>query len=87
MKSGNLNFLEPSGHSRPVTGLLYLYLYWAKLEWPVRSIKSSRTVTLRGFYGILLLQELQACEFIVIGMCGLPVKRINASHPSSALSI
>jgi len=27
MKSGNLNFLEPSGHSKPVTGLLYLYLY------------------------------------------------------------
>jgi hypothetical protein len=27
MKSGNLNFLEPPGHSRPVTGLLYLYLY------------------------------------------------------------
>jgi len=27
MKSGNLNFLEPSGPSRPVTGLLYLYLY------------------------------------------------------------
>jgi hypothetical protein len=25
-KSGELNFLEPSGHSRPVTGLLY-YLY------------------------------------------------------------
>ena len=24
MKSGNLNFLEPSG---PVTGLLYLYIY------------------------------------------------------------
>jgi len=24
IKSGNLNFLEPSGHSRPVTGLLYL---------------------------------------------------------------
>ena len=30
MKSGNLNFLEPSGHSRPVTALLYLcfYLYY-----------------------------------------------------------
>ena len=27
MKSGNLNFLETLGHSRPVTGLLYLYLY------------------------------------------------------------
>ena len=27
MKSGNLNFLEPSGHSRPVTGLLYLLPY------------------------------------------------------------
>ena len=27
MKSWNLNFLEPSGHSRLVTGLLYLYLY------------------------------------------------------------
>ena len=27
MISGNLNFLEPSGHSRPVTGLLYFYLY------------------------------------------------------------
>ena len=25
MKSGNLKFLEPSGHSRPVTGLLYLF--------------------------------------------------------------
>jgi len=24
MKSGNLNFLDPLGHSRPVTGLLYL---------------------------------------------------------------
>jgi len=24
MKSGNLNFLEPSGHLGPVTGLLYL---------------------------------------------------------------
>jgi len=30
MKSGNLNFLQPSGHLRPVTGLLYLiyWLYW-----------------------------------------------------------
>jgi len=27
MKSGNFNFLEPSGHPRPVTGLLYLYVY------------------------------------------------------------
>jgi hypothetical protein len=26
MKSGNLNFWNPLGHSRPVTGLLYLYL-------------------------------------------------------------
>ena len=26
-KSGNLNFLEPSGLSRLVTGLLYLFLY------------------------------------------------------------
>jgi len=25
MKSGNLNFLEPLGHFRPVTGLLYLF--------------------------------------------------------------
>jgi len=25
MKYGNLNFLEPSGPSGPVTGLLYLY--------------------------------------------------------------
>ena len=25
MKSGNLNFLQPVGHSRPVTGLLYLF--------------------------------------------------------------
>jgi hypothetical protein len=25
MKSGNLNFLEPSGALRPVTGLLYLF--------------------------------------------------------------
>jgi 5,10-methylenetetrahydrofolate reductase len=25
-------------------------LYWAKLEWPVRPIKSSLAVTLRGFY-------------------------------------
>ena len=24
-KSGNLNFLEPSGHLGPVTGLIYLY--------------------------------------------------------------
>ena len=27
MKSGNLNFLEPSGHLGPVMGLLYLYKY------------------------------------------------------------
>ena len=26
MKSGNLNFLEPSGHLGPVTGLIYLNL-------------------------------------------------------------
>jgi len=26
MKSGNLNFLEPFGHSRPVTGLLYIII-------------------------------------------------------------
>jgi hypothetical protein len=26
MKSGNLNFLEPSGPPRPVTGLLYLFI-------------------------------------------------------------
>jgi hypothetical protein len=25
MKCGNLNFLDPLGYSRPVTGLLYLY--------------------------------------------------------------
>ena len=25
--SGNLNFLEPSGHLGPVMGLIYLYLY------------------------------------------------------------
>jgi hypothetical protein len=28
MKAGNLNFLEPLSHSRPVTGLPYLYLYF-----------------------------------------------------------
>jgi len=27
MKSGNLHFLEPLDHPRPVTGLLYLLLY------------------------------------------------------------
>ena len=27
MKSGNLNFLEPSGPSRPVTGLIF-YMFW-----------------------------------------------------------
>ena len=27
-KSGNLNFLEPSGLSRPVIGLLYLYVFY-----------------------------------------------------------
>ena len=27
MKSGNLNFPEPSGHRRPVTGLIYLYIF------------------------------------------------------------
>jgi len=26
-KSGNLNFLEPSGHLGPVMGVIYLYLY------------------------------------------------------------
>ena len=26
-KSGNLNFLDPSGPARPVTGVLYIYLY------------------------------------------------------------
>jgi len=26
MKSGNLNFLEPLGHSRPLMGLFYLYV-------------------------------------------------------------
>jgi hypothetical protein len=31
MKFGSLNLLEPSGMSRPVTGLLYLYLYMAML--------------------------------------------------------
>jgi len=25
MKSGNLNFLEPSGHLEPVMGLIYFY--------------------------------------------------------------
>ena len=29
-KSGNLNFLEPSGHLGPVTGLIYLYLATVK---------------------------------------------------------
>ena len=28
MKSGNLNFLEPSGPLRPVTGLLYLFAFY-----------------------------------------------------------
>ena len=27
MKSGRLNFLEPSGPAQPVVGELYLYLY------------------------------------------------------------
>jgi hypothetical protein len=27
MKSGNLNFWNALGHSRPVTGLLYLYMF------------------------------------------------------------
>ena len=27
MKSGNLNFLEPSGHFGPVTGLIYLTFF------------------------------------------------------------
>jgi len=31
-KSGNLNFLEPSGHLEPVTGLLNLYLYPADVD-------------------------------------------------------
>jgi len=30
MNSGNLNFMESSGHLGPVMGLLYLYLY---LSW------------------------------------------------------
>jgi len=29
--SGSLNFLEPKGLSRPVIGLLYLYLYSCRL--------------------------------------------------------
>jgi hypothetical protein len=32
MKSGNLNFLEPLGHSRPVTGLLYLFIHTVGAE-------------------------------------------------------
>jgi len=31
MKSGNLNFLEPSGHLGPVMGLLYFNLIFAKI--------------------------------------------------------
>jgi hypothetical protein len=31
MKSGNLNFLEPSGLSRPITGLLYLIKHKGRL--------------------------------------------------------
>ena len=31
MKSGNLNSWNPLGHSRPVTGLLYLYLLCEQL--------------------------------------------------------
>ena len=27
MKSGNLNFLEPSGHLGPVMGLIYLFFF------------------------------------------------------------
>ena len=30
MKSGNLNFLESSGHFGPVIGLLNLYLYFCE---------------------------------------------------------
>ena len=28
MKSGNLNFLEPSGHLGPVMGLIYLFFFF-----------------------------------------------------------
>jgi len=44
MKSGNLNFLEPSGHLGAVMGLLYLYFYIIFI--PVFSV-ISRDVTTR----------------------------------------
>jgi len=33
--SGNLNFLEPFGHLRPVTGLLYLFIFYSQIHWPI----------------------------------------------------
>jgi len=32
MKFGNLNFWNPLGHSRPVTGLIYLYVKWKQRQ-------------------------------------------------------
>jgi hypothetical protein len=32
VKSGNLNFWNPLGHSRPVTGLLYLFYFNMKMK-------------------------------------------------------
>ena len=36
MKSGNLNFVEPSGPLQALTGLLYLYLYLVQPALPVQ---------------------------------------------------
>ena len=41
-KSGNLNFLEPSGPLRAVTGLIYLYIYANINDYIVKLIHTSK---------------------------------------------
>jgi len=43
MKSGNLTSWNPLGHSRPVTGLLYIYLYSTNLQKYIPTTPWSRT--------------------------------------------
>jgi len=51
MKSGNLNFLNPLGHSRPVTGLIFLRYVLKVLR---HGDYVSRSV---GFYGLTAFSD------------------------------
>jgi hypothetical protein len=61
MKSGNLNFWNPLGHSRPVTGLLYLYCTHRMYENALTNFRSEFSTSKQGnkFLSIYFRQQIR----------------------------